>query len=183
MPQLNGYQATKRIRELLREDALGIPIFAMTANAFREDKEKALKAGMNDIIVKPLDIPLLIRKIKNIRNEENGHEKIGKLFLVIIMGISLMGCQPDQKSVKKIVLTVKTPPIGVGNIPDIGEQEVYDFLKKQKRNLLEQYKEYDVEFKISKFNYQDEKTQLADKYGTDEAVDIFIPAPGIYLLM
>lgn len=75
MPQLNGYQATKRIRELLREDALGIPIFAMTANAFREDKEKALKAGMNDIIVKPLDIPLLIRKIKNIRNEENGHEK------------------------------------------------------------------------------------------------------------
>lgn len=100
-------------------------------------------------------------------------KKIGKLFLVIIMGISLMGCQPDQKSVKKIVLTVKTPPIGVGNIPDIGEQEVYDFLKKAEKKFTEQYKEYDVEFKISKFNYQDEKTQLADKYGTDEAVDIF----------
>lgn len=54
MPKLNGYQAVEKIRSLKREDARIIPIIAMTANAFREDEEKAIQCGMNDIIVKPL---------------------------------------------------------------------------------------------------------------------------------
>ena len=55
MPLMDGYEATKAIRSLKRKDALTVPIVALTADAFEEDKEKALKAGMNGHIAKPLD--------------------------------------------------------------------------------------------------------------------------------
>ena len=61
MPVMNGYEATKMIRSLDREDAKTIPIIAMTANAFTEDRLKAKEAGMNEHIVKPLDVELLIK--------------------------------------------------------------------------------------------------------------------------
>ncbi len=64
MPKLNGYEATKKIRELDRADAKNIPIIAMTANAFEEDKANALNAGMNDHIAKPLDIAKLLSTLK-----------------------------------------------------------------------------------------------------------------------
>lgn len=60
MPIMNGYDATRNIRALKRKDSKTIPIVAMTANAFEEDKANALKAGMNDHLAKPLDIPKLI---------------------------------------------------------------------------------------------------------------------------
>ena len=60
MPKMNGYEATRAIRALSREDAHTVPIVAMTANAFEEDKDNALKAGMNDHLAKPLDIPKLL---------------------------------------------------------------------------------------------------------------------------
>ena len=63
MPVMNGYEATKMIRSLDREDAKTIPIIAMTANAFMEDRLKAKEAGMNEHIVKPLDVELLIKVI------------------------------------------------------------------------------------------------------------------------
>ena len=63
MPVMNGYEATKMIRSLDREDAKTIPIIAMTANAFTEDRLKAKEAGMNEHIVKPLDVDLLIKVI------------------------------------------------------------------------------------------------------------------------
>ena len=63
MPVMNGYEATKMIRSLDREDAKTIPITAMTANAFTEDRLKAKEAGMNEHIVKPLDVELLIKVI------------------------------------------------------------------------------------------------------------------------
>ena len=63
MPVMNGYEATKKIRSLDREDAKTIPIIAMTANAFMEDRLKAKEAGMNEHIVKPLDVELLIKVI------------------------------------------------------------------------------------------------------------------------
>lgn len=63
MPVLDGIKATKAIRQLKREDAGKIPIFAMTANAFIEDQEKTKQAGMNEHISKPLDIAQLIDKI------------------------------------------------------------------------------------------------------------------------
>ena len=63
MPVMNGYDATKNIRALNRLDAHTVPIVAMTANAFEEDKENALKCGMNDHLAKPLDIPKLLETL------------------------------------------------------------------------------------------------------------------------
>ena len=63
MPVLNGYEATKRIRSMEREDAKMIPIIAMTANAFTEDRIRAKEAGMNEHIAKPVDAKLLVKII------------------------------------------------------------------------------------------------------------------------
>ncbi len=59
MPVMNGYDATCAIRALEREDAKKIPIVAMTANAFLEDVQKAKASGMNEHMMKPLDIEQL----------------------------------------------------------------------------------------------------------------------------
>lgn len=66
MPKLNGYEATRAIRNLPREDAQSIPIVAMTANAFEDDKKAALNAGMNGHLSKPIDIDELKRTLKKI---------------------------------------------------------------------------------------------------------------------
>ena len=63
MPVMNGYEATKRIRSLEREDAKTIPIIAMTANAFTEDRIRAKEAGMDEHISKPVDAKLLVKVI------------------------------------------------------------------------------------------------------------------------
>ena len=78
MPVMNGYEATKRIRSLEREDAKTIPIIAMTANAFTEDRIRAKEAGMDEHISKPVDAKLLVKVIyelaehsfRGIRNEK-----------------------------------------------------------------------------------------------------------------
>lgn len=59
MPAMNGYEASRAIRELSRPDAKAIPIVAMTANAFAEDVQAALDAGMNAHIAKPIDVDVL----------------------------------------------------------------------------------------------------------------------------
>jgi len=63
MPVLNGYEAARRIRSLDREDAKKIPIIAMTANAFTEDRIRAKEAGMDEHVAKPVDAELLIKVI------------------------------------------------------------------------------------------------------------------------
>lgn len=68
MPVMDGYEATKTIRALSREDAKTIPIIAMTANAFSEDKIKAQEAGMNEHIAKPINMKLLIRIVSKLVN-------------------------------------------------------------------------------------------------------------------
>lgn len=64
MPVMNGYEATKAIRNLNRADAGKIPIIAMTANAFAEDEKEALRAGMNVHLTKPVDVELLRQIIR-----------------------------------------------------------------------------------------------------------------------
>ena len=63
MPELNGYEATARIRELPHPDARDIPIIAMTANAYKEDVEQAFAAGMNGHVGKPIDINELMKTL------------------------------------------------------------------------------------------------------------------------
>jgi CheY-like chemotaxis protein len=66
MPVMNGYEATKRIRMLENPHLASIPIIAMTANAFDEDKKKAFHAGMNDFVSKPIDVENLLSVISSI---------------------------------------------------------------------------------------------------------------------
>ncbi len=66
MPVMNGYEATKAIRSLEDQKLASIPIIAMTANAFEEDKQEALKCGMNGHIAKPIDIPKLLETLDKI---------------------------------------------------------------------------------------------------------------------
>lgn len=63
MPVLNGYEATEKIRSLVRPDAKTVPILAMTADAFDDDVQKCLKAGMNGHIAKPIDPAKLCRSV------------------------------------------------------------------------------------------------------------------------
>lgn len=66
MPNMNGYEATRRIRQFENVKKASIPILAMTANAFEEDKKMAIKAGMNGHISKPIDVNVLEKQIINI---------------------------------------------------------------------------------------------------------------------
>lgn len=64
MPQMNGYEATKAIRNMAdRPDGSSIPIIAMTANAFSEDVQASIDAGMNDHLSKPIVMDEVIKTI------------------------------------------------------------------------------------------------------------------------
>ncbi len=66
MPNMNGYEAARTIRKLNECELANIPIIAMTANAFEEDKQEALKSGMNGHIAKPIDVGLLFGVLEKI---------------------------------------------------------------------------------------------------------------------
>ena len=64
MPVMNGYEAAKAIRACRREDALSVPIYAMTANAFANDVSEAIASGMNGHLAKPVDFQELSKVLK-----------------------------------------------------------------------------------------------------------------------
>jgi CheY-like chemotaxis protein len=66
MPRMDGYQATTAIRNLADEAKANIPIIAMTANAFEEDRRKALSIGMNGHMAKPIDVAELLRALAGV---------------------------------------------------------------------------------------------------------------------
>ncbi|MBD5457817.1 MAG: response regulator, partial [Lachnospiraceae bacterium] len=66
MPVMDGYKATKEIRALDNKELASVPIIAMTANAFEEDKQEALRSGMNGHIAKPIDIEILFGVLREI---------------------------------------------------------------------------------------------------------------------
>ena len=66
MPIMDGYEATRQIRKLKNPETANIPIIAMTANAFEEDRQKALEAGMNEHVSKPIDMERLLEGVKKV---------------------------------------------------------------------------------------------------------------------
>ncbi len=77
MPVMDGYQATRAIRSLKRADA-GIPIIAMTADAFSEDVQKCLDSGMNAHLAKPIDIQEVCHKLKKYMKHDNGKQMVNQ---------------------------------------------------------------------------------------------------------
>ena len=67
MPVMNGYDATLTIRKMKDTKKAGIPIIAMTANAFEEDRKKAIKAGMNAHIAKPISVDIILENLERMR--------------------------------------------------------------------------------------------------------------------
>ena len=70
MPRMNGYEATRAIRALEEKAKADIPILAVTADAFEEDRQKALDAGMNGHVTKPIEIPKLLETLAKILKKE-----------------------------------------------------------------------------------------------------------------
>ena len=66
MPEMDGYEATKAIRGMEDRELASIPILAMTANAFEEDRKEALRCGMNGHIVKPINVNKLFETLDGI---------------------------------------------------------------------------------------------------------------------
>lgn len=66
MPIMDGYEATRQIRKLKNPETANIPIVAITANAFEEDRQKALEAGMNEHVSKPIDLARLLEAVKKV---------------------------------------------------------------------------------------------------------------------
>ncbi|MGN1231432.1 MAG: response regulator [Anaerotignum sp.] len=66
MPNMNGYDATRTIRALPDSEKANIPILAMTANAFEEDKRDAYRSGMNGHVAKPINVRELMKELANI---------------------------------------------------------------------------------------------------------------------
>ena len=68
MPEMNGWDAAKNIRQLEKEDAKKVPIIAMSANAFEEDKRKSMEMGMNEHILKPINTAVLFETLAKFAN-------------------------------------------------------------------------------------------------------------------
>ena len=71
MPRMNGYDATRAIRSMDRNYCRQVPIVAMTANAFDEDKKSALKCGMNGFISKPIVLDEVVEALKDVFDSYN----------------------------------------------------------------------------------------------------------------
>ena len=75
MPNMDGAEVVRNIRKLNRTDALTIPVIAMTANAFKEDIQKCMDAGMNEHLAKPVDIKKMLEVLGSDRRKWNNCEK------------------------------------------------------------------------------------------------------------
>lgn len=64
MPRMNGFDATKKIRQIPTPEGIHVPIIAITANAFEEDRQNAIDAGMDDHLAKPIDIEQLWKTLE-----------------------------------------------------------------------------------------------------------------------
>ena len=101
-------------------------------------------------------------------------QKLLCMLLASVLIFTMEGCQSSEnEEPKTITLKIATPPIGLGEVPGVGETEISEMLTLAAERFNAQYTEYDVHFVVNRYNYTDEKEQLIDKIGTKDAVDIF----------
>ncbi|WP_087064279.1 ABC transporter substrate-binding protein [Intestinibacillus massiliensis] len=103
-------------------------------------------------------------------------KRIVSICLALAICMPLAGCQPAGAGGGKpqaVTLKITTPPIGLGDVPGVGETEASAMLAVAAERFRAQYEGCDVQFEISRYNYTDEKEQLLDKIGTADAADIF----------
>lgn len=74
MPVLDGYGAAKAIRAMKHPDSIAVPIFALTANAFKKEAEQARESGMDDVVTKPLDVDVLLQKLSTLEGRVSQEE-------------------------------------------------------------------------------------------------------------
>ncbi|MCI8367383.1 MAG: response regulator [Eggerthellaceae bacterium] len=75
MPVMDGYESARAIRKLHRSDAETVMIYACTASTFAEDRARALDAGMNDFLAKPLNVPIMLQKLESLRKGESHDQR------------------------------------------------------------------------------------------------------------
>ena len=98
------------------------------------------------------------------------------MFLIFAACFSMTGCssgKPADERPESITLRIATPPIGLGGVPGVGEAEISEMMEVAAERFSAQYPAFDVNFEINRYNYTDEKEQLLDKIGTEDAADIF----------
>ena len=98
------------------------------------------------------------------------------MFLIFAACFSMTGCssgKPADERPESITLRIATPPIGLGSVPGVGEAEISEMMEVAAERFSAQYTAFDVNFEINRYNYTDEKEQLLDKIGTEDAADIF----------
>ena len=95
------------------------------------------------------------------------------LGLSVLLCSALTACGAPQQAVKETVtIRIKCPPMTMAYDADHPDVEVYDLFKEAAEKFTAQYEAAEVNFMIDKFQYVDEKAQVIDKFGTDEAADI-----------
>ncbi|OQX06967.1 MAG: hypothetical protein BWK76_25515 [Desulfobulbaceae bacterium A2] len=123
MPEMDGYQATARIRELERARGGHIPIIAMTAHAMRGDRAQCLKAGMDDYVAKPIDPELLLQALERqlvptalVVDDQEANQRIACRILVSLgwrVSLAATGAQAlsacDTESFSLILMDIQMP--------------------------------------------------------------------------
>lgn len=100
---MDGYKATQAIRNLSDKDKASIPIIAMTANAFEEDKRNAIAAGMNGHIAKPIQVD----KLLSILSEVIRKQSLYRLKMVLWVKLMMFGMQHDRMVTRKFCRNIK----------------------------------------------------------------------------
>lgn len=96
---------------------------------------------------------------------------ISSVFILLLLAAPF-GC---GKEPKKVTINIKCPPVTMDYDKDHANAEIYDLFTEASEKFKSTYKDYDVEFNITKYKYTDEKEQIPDKFGTDEACDLTYP--------
>ncbi|MCL2773437.1 MAG: PAS domain S-box protein [Oscillospiraceae bacterium] len=195
MPVLDGYEATKMIRDMDSAKAKNIPIIAMTANAFKEDIDECKNAGMNDHIAKPIDVEILTQKIA----EYLAYSKKVKTYInsetfdstVNIPYINSSDFETESGGIKTVpILKLESEAAGKKVfspeklMPDINFEEGVKRLSGNKKlfiSLMKSFKGYDLYDQLIKALQKDDISECVRLAHTLKGLGINLSMPVVYV--